>query len=66
MSLKAMAQTVSLRSSWVANVARAVWGETGGNLGLTWTVFLEMQKGMGSVGEHSSVDTGVLLDALIE
>ena len=65
-SLKAMVWMASLRSSWVASVANAVWGETGGNPGVTWTVFLGMWKGMGSVGEHGGVDVGDLLDALME
>ena len=56
----------SLRSSWVTSVVRAVWGETGGNLGLTWTVFLGMQKGMRSGGECGRVDTGNLLYVLME
>ena len=57
---------VSLRSSWDANAVRAVWGETGGKLGLTWTAFLGIWKGMGSVGECSRVDAGDLLDMGME
>jgi hypothetical protein len=61
-----MAQTVLLRLSCVANTARAVWGEIGGKLGLTWTVFWGAWKGMGSVGECGGVDVGDLLDTLME
>ena len=45
---------------------RAVWGETRGKAGSTWTMSLGTQKGMGSVGERSGVDTGDLLDVLME
>ena len=57
---------VSLRSSWDANTAMAVWGEIGGKPGLTWTMSLGAWKGVGSVGEHSRVDAGDWLDALVE
>ena len=55
-----------IEASCVANTVKPVCGEIGGNLGLTWTVFWGMWKGMGSVGEHGGVDIGDLLDALME
>ena len=57
---------VSLRSSWDANTTRAVWGEIGGKLGLTWTTSLGVQKGMRSVDEYGEVDMGDWLDMLAE